>query len=210
MSAPVIRLSVGPLWRHFQTAESVSSAELQTAMLGWRRVITPQFRSAGVQALHWDESDDASFHTAEVCLNDYWAVRILAAYENVGHFPPAEVPEDLAADPAMKIIREDFLRTRHPQLHACEFWLPVRCADCVTVQLPDGRTMPVGAVMMLRAELDQIRTRTLGLASREELATCAIDPARSSLQRGAARALSQWLPLCDAAAAQRLPMALRF
>jgi hypothetical protein len=206
----VIRLSVGPLWRHFQTGESVSSAELQAALLGWRRVITPQFRSAGVQSLHWDESDDASFHSAQVALEDYWSVRVLAAYENVGHFPPEALPPDLALDPAMKIIREDFLRTRHPQLHACELWLPVRCADCVTVQLPDGRMMPVGAVVMLRAELDQIRTRTLGVAARQDLAPCAADPARSPLQQGAARALGTWLAICDQAVSLRLPMALRF
>lgn len=218
-------LFVGPLCRlyarDFETAttsptpraagadEPATAAELLPAILGWRRLITPQFRSAGVTLIDWDESPSGAARAAPLGWGPYWSLRLLAAYdENPSLHRPDTEPDDLSTDPGLIAIRDDFLRSRYPHLHACEFWLPLRCADPVTVQLPTEQTRPVGSVGMLRAELDSLRKRALDADTRAQLATIAADAAQTPLVRAAAATLDLWLPLCDHALERRLPMVL--
>ncbi len=185
------------------------AAEVLPAILGWRRLITPQFRSAGVTVVDWTEAPTATVKSSRVGWDSYWSLRLLAAYSEFPHLHlPDAAPQDLSADPALTILRDHFLRSRFPHLHACDLWVPLRCADPVSVETPTGHTKPVGAIAILRAELDQIRTRLLAAPDREALNTIAADPARTALIRGAAATLAAWLPLCDLAIEHRLPMAL--
>jgi hypothetical protein len=192
-----------------EVLERIPAKDLLPAILGWRRLITPQFRSAGVTLVDWTETPIGTVKSSQVSWDPYWSLRLLAAYSE---FPdlhlPDRSPEDLSQDAALGIIRDHFLRSRFPHLHACDLWLPLRCADPVTVETPTGHTKPVGSVGMLRAELDQIRTRLLAAPDRDALKTIAADPARTALIRGAAATLAIWLPLCDLALEHRLPMAL--
>lgn len=192
-----------------EVLERIPAKDLLQAILGWRRLITPQFRSAGVTFIDWTESPTAPVKSSQVGWGPYWSLRLLAAYDEVPSLHrPESAPEDLASDAGLGAIRDDFLHSRYPHLHACDFWLPLRCADPVTVQTPNEQTKPVGAVSMLRAELDQLRKRTLNAETREDLARISEDPARTPLVREAAATLSVWLPLCDMALEQRLPMVL--
>ena len=185
------------------------AAEVLPAILGWRRLITPQLRSAGVTVVDWTEAPTATVKSSRVGWDSYWSLRLLAAYSEFPHLHlPDAAPQDLSADPALTILRDHFLRSRFPHLHACDLWVPLRCADPVSVETPTGHTKPVGAIAILRAELDQIRTRLLAAPDREALNTIAADPARTALIRGAAATLAAWLPLCDLAIEHRLPMAL--
>ena len=188
---------------------STPAAEVLPAILGWRRLITPQFRSAGVTLVDWTETPIGTVKSVRVGWDPYWSLRLLAAYSEFPdlHLPDAP-PQDLSQDAALGIIRDHFLRSRFPHLHTCDLWLPLRCADPVSVETPTGHTKPVGAIAILRAELDQIRTRLLAAPDREALNTIANDPARTALIRGAAATLATWLPLCDLALEHRLPMAL--
>ena len=101
------------------------AAEVLPAILGWRRLITPQFRSAGVTVVDWTEAPTATIKSSRVGWDSYWSLRLLAAYSEFPHLHlPDAAPQDLSADPALTILRDHFLRSRFPHLHACDLWVP--------------------------------------------------------------------------------------
>ncbi|MFZ4576539.1 MAG: hypothetical protein ACOYN0_19310, partial [Phycisphaerales bacterium] len=191
-----LTLYTGPLCRFYAAETPESAPEILPAILGWRRLITPHFRSAGVPAVDWNESPEAPSSRTPLGHAPYWSLRLVAAYaECAPGAVPSAVPHDLGADPALQALRERFLRSQFPHLHACDLWLPVRCADPVVVQTPGEQSKPIGSAALLRAELEQCRARVLGAPTRADLERIAASDEGTPLFRDAARALCLWLPV---------------
>jgi len=210
-------VQLGPDGNALIVADQPSPLELLPSIRGWQRLITPRLTSAGVPPPEWDERIDAPTLTEQLTHSGYWSIRLLAAYTE---FPelnePLEPPttESLAADAALACLRGNEIRSRYSHLHACEVWLPSRIAEPIDLELPTGRTQPVGSVGLLRAELAAL-LRNLGTEPPNalDLGDAQKPPAGASaspLRCAAWHTLMQWMPLVDEARQSRLPVLLDY
>jgi hypothetical protein len=206
-----ITLIAGPLCLYYARGGEDTPESLLEPILGWRRFITPQFRSAGVMNPDWNEDPAARVRVLTVEQTAYWSLRLLGAYDQCPMLPrPQVAPESPANDPAMVVIRDHFLKTRMPHFHACDLWLPVRAAEPVEVQTPTEAIKPVGSVAMLKAEVLQLGKRVLGCDDAAGLRMAAGEPSRSPLERQAASFAAELIELCDFAMLERVPIAAGF
>ncbi|MFN9993268.1 MAG: hypothetical protein ACK54H_07975 [Phycisphaerales bacterium] len=206
-----ITLIAGPLCRYYARGGGDTPESLVEPVLGWRRFITPQFRSAGVMSMDWCE--DPTSDVRELCVDQssYWSLRLLGAYDQCPKMPrPNVAPESPASDPAMIVIRDHFLKTKTPHLHACDLWLPVRAAEPVEVQTPTEAIKPVGSVAMLKAEVLQLSKRVLGCLDANALRQASGESSRSELERQGAAFAAELLDLCEFATSGRVPIAAGF
>lgn len=140
-------------------AELPTVLDVQPIIRGWQRLITPRLKSAGVPVPEWNELGAGLTFAEQLTAPGYWAARLVAAYIE---FPdlaePTDLPPDdeLAVDPALARLRGNESRSRFAHFHACEWWLPLRMAEPLELELPNGNTQPVGSTSMLKAELESL------------------------------------------------------
>jgi len=200
----------GPLCCYYARAarsptdpEQEAARDLLPSIRGWQRIIAPALRSAGVGHPEWDERIDAPTFTQDLTHEGYWAVRLVAAYaqfDDLAEPPNPPTIDSLAGDPALARLRSHESRSRFAHVHACEAWLPLRIAEPISLEMPSGRTHPVGGVEMLKAELAALQRVLI------EGTSANASPSRT-IARGA---LDTWHALAETALRSRVPVMLDY
>jgi hypothetical protein len=194
-----------------------SPREYQPVILGWRHLITPHLKAAGVPRVEWDERTNAPYMTSQFWPELRESLIVTAAYAQVPELtPPDALPEGdtrefFARDAAIAAMGSAYRDSLTPHLHRCEMWLPLKFPLPVEVETPPGLVRPVGSSLMLRSEL-------AGLAKwlcvdPDDPAALAAEAKRtdtSRLRALAAGGLSVLWPLCRESVERSLPVLLDY
>jgi hypothetical protein len=188
------------------------AAAIEPAARAWRDTLSEALAEHGIPALSWEESLKAPYFTDRPAWDCYSALLVWAAHADNPDVPlPETAPEDWRQDPAYRAVEES-RSIRYPHLlRRTEFWLPADFEFTFAAEDLTGTQAFFGSSAGLLRELGELNRHTwratpAHLADWREAGSQAGAP----LETAARFALAVFLPLCQKAVTNNLPMKLDY
>jgi len=186
-------------------------SKYRDAILGWMQEIKPRIRRAGPMIVRWEELPRTEYLCEQY--RSWPELQYFAAYAQVEELEmPKEYVYSQKPDAAFEIAKEMGLESEYASIVFCKFWLPLEFRHPIELALPTQERSPVGSVVSLRAEAEDLAERFLGvsLVTVESLIAVNADERRTPLERAAADGIYRILRVTDFALAHNLPVVVDY
>ena len=184
--------------------------QLRPVVIVWRGQLTKALGSKIASPLEWGEEDGRPYFTDKPDWDGYWALLLLASYQEKGKTRP----QHLADHPEKDRVLSDAKKTvRYKQILLPTMWLPADFDFVFTAKHLTGQAVTYGSAPRLLLALTQLNDHTFK-ATREDMDRWRFegptDEKPRPFERTARFALAVFTQLTGKAVSERLPMFLDY
>ena len=184
--------------------------QIRPAVIVWRGQLTKALGSNIASPLDWGEEDGRPYFTDKPDWDGYWALLLLASYDEKGKARPKHLMEHPEKD---RVLSDAKKTDRYKQILLPVIWLPAQFDFAFTGPHLTGQQVTFGSAPRLLDALAELNQRTFK-ATPEDLDRWRFegptDEKPNPFERTARFAFAVFTQLTEKAVSERLPMILDY